>query len=245
MPRPRSVLRMTRFQSTLLMRGATRADCENNQHLAISIHAPHARSDDSKEVCIKVTHISIHAPHARSDWRASTQRGTPSNFNPRSSCEERRAWLVMAQAWAIFQSTLLMRGATQNGVHVAEDGSISIHAPHARSDDIVLARLEAGNYFNPRSSCEERRKFMAPPPSLMHFNPRSSCEERLPHVFGVKSTEHISIHAPHARSDSPYEKHHEKRDISIHAPHARSDAARSCILFFSSISIHAPHARSE
>ena len=81
--------------------------------LAISIHAPHARSDewDARRDIVR-NDISIHAPHARSDDNKNLSvmilqfqstllmRGATSskpfiwydlrNFNPRSSCEERR-----------------------------------------------------------------------------------------------------------------------------------------------------------
>ena len=58
--------------------------------------------------------------------------------------------------------------------------NISIHAPHARSDVFILFPDMLIEYFNPRSSCEERP------------------------VFDVESLDSfmISIHAPHARSDS-------------------------------------------
>ena len=57
---------------------------------AISIHAPHARSDGRGAVDIRALGISIHAPHARSDpLRAAGKHGGLE-----------------------FQSTLLMRGAT-------------------------------------------------------------------------------------------------------------------------------------
>ena len=102
-----------KFQSTLLMRGATgragppassrrdfnpRSSCEERrgrpaqgrQHHQISIHAPHARSDHSCCDGLHEHHISIHAPHARSDQQGQTRR--------RDSLT--------------FQSTLLMRGAT-------------------------------------------------------------------------------------------------------------------------------------
>ena len=78
----------------------------------ISIHAPHARSDLAAEVVNLCGQISIHAPHARSDehidpsgfdtfqfqstllMRGATSRNCSgvvalTNFNPRSSCEER------------------------------------------------------------------------------------------------------------------------------------------------------------
>ena len=57
-----------RFQSTLLMRGATTPEEQIRWQSKISIHAPHARSDDSFCMCsLILSRISIHAPHARSD----------------------------------------------------------------------------------------------------------------------------------------------------------------------------------
>ena len=58
-------------------------------NLVISIHAPHARSDDYLASFFFLYEISIHAPHARSD-----------------DIE------LKTQISALFQSTLLMRGAT-------------------------------------------------------------------------------------------------------------------------------------
>ena len=95
-----------------------------------------------------------------------------------------------------------MRGATRR--RHAQDLRliISIHAPHARSDDIddlkemwvnqfqstllmrgatcsaFVANSVAYN-FNPRSSCEERPSYRQFRQSgYCYFNPRSSCEER-------------------------------------------------------------------
>ena len=79
-------------------------------------------------------------------------------FNPRSSCEERlkmhcssahlaifqstllmrgatRRRTLLHSAVSTFQSTLLMRGATSLILHKDTVTLISIHAPHARSDD--------------------------------------------------------------------------------------------------------------
>ena len=58
--------------------------------------------------------ISIHAPHARSD----------------------EAFQWGRRHLKVFQSTLLMRGATSISKRLDEAVSISIHAPHARSDGI-------------------------------------------------------------------------------------------------------------
>ena len=102
----------------------------------ISIHAPHARSDPALfAVLAKFVGISIHAPHARSDSFDTGMMSPYVNFNPRSSCEERRArarcglwrckisihapharsdwdFFKLRENQPIFQSTLLMRGAT-------------------------------------------------------------------------------------------------------------------------------------
>ena len=122
-------------------------------------------------------------------------------------------------------------------------------------------------YFNPRSSCEERRAPYLPDFSYQYFNPRSSCEERQAVGKLWRCAECISIHAPHARSDMNKIYSDKNVYISIHAPHARSDAIknpRQNISKFQStllmrgatagggdpahglrISIHAPHARSD
>ena len=127
---------LTAFQSTLLMRGATCIVNVPTRDMIISIHAPHARSDDPWiDALVSWTKISIHAPHARSDdildtfgaledtfqstllmrgatCRGGNDAGCEHDFNPRSSCEERR---------------LSTRKRLQSS-------GISIHAPHARSD---------------------------------------------------------------------------------------------------------------
>ena len=100
--------------------------------------------------------------------------------------------------------------------------------------------------FNPRSSCEERLEPDDYARSRANFNPRSSCEERLNYGRRAADGRKISIHAPHARSD---DFHSSKvcisSPISIHAPHARSDLACIDLIAVHLISIHAPHARSD
>ena len=107
---------------------------EQEQQDFISIHAPHARSDCRRPAIPGRSFISIHAPHARSDLSLQLSARLP-----------------------LFQSTLLMRGATTKTKLARIAVTISIHAPHARSDVIALTSF------------------------ISHF--------------------YISIHAPHARSD--------------------------------------------
>ena len=159
-----------RFQSTLLMRGATLPGHGRIHPAAqISIHAPHARSDHARPVVAVSPVISIHAPHARSDASAARNGATASNFNPRSSCEERLKTGVMQSAPSIFQSTLLMRGATRTLAYPSNTDVfqstllmrgatsstkiasacrfISIHAPHARSDRWMSGRTRRSALF--------------------------------------------------------------------------------------------------
>ena len=109
---PESTRDYIKFQSTLLMRGATSALHRLHTLEHISIHAPHARSDSTSEFVTSLHAISIHAPHARSDLKNPTLAVRRSNFNPRSSCEERHYSDAQHAAFYQFQSTLLMRGAT-------------------------------------------------------------------------------------------------------------------------------------
>ena len=78
-----------------------------------------------------------------------------------------------------FQSTLPMRGATQFLPDCCTHGPISIHTPHAGSDDRQIHDGQRRTNFNPHSPCGER-----------------------PMTGGYDAeTDDISIHTPHAGSD--------------------------------------------
>ena len=127
--------RRRQFQSTLLMRGATRHTAFVNLFKVISIHAPHARSDGSLGRRRRCNRISIHAPHARSDadTREQFRHDNISIHAPHARSD--MPFALSDSPFSLFQSTLLMRGAT----------SAAIRARTSRA------------HFNPRSSCEERR----------------------------------------------------------------------------------------
>ena len=187
-----------------------RSSCEErpmvrslNSARVISIHAPHARSDDiltygdiipvsfqstllmrgatlpasgRRGRCL----ISIHAPHARSDPADNHYELTDEQFQ--STLLMRGATFIPAYSFSpssAFQSTLLMRGATAT----------------------QSTRASCRAHFNPRSSCEERPFAGSRSTCSGHFNPRSSCEERPALILDLRCCAHISIHAPHARSD--------------------------------------------
>ena len=146
----------------------------------ISIHAPHARSDEVKSNVRRNNYISIHAPHARSDVSSLRLTGWRWNFNPRSSCEERRPSIYIkhskitisihaphARSDATINAVNCVLNISIHAPHARSDGErcddspiatiISIHAPHARSDPKSPSSCNIPSYFNPRSSCEERR----------------------------------------------------------------------------------------
>ena len=125
---------LTKFQSTLPLRGATLFANACFCHHGISIHAPLAGSD---------SYCDTHCREVR-------------YFNPRSPCGERRnggkinGWNRKFQSTLplrgativiciflllfIFQSTLPLRGATEIRQHHNRSDRISIHAPLAGSD---------------------------------------------------------------------------------------------------------------
>ena len=101
------------FQSTLLMRGATWGSCRHRHRFVFqSTLLMRGATGDMGAEDWRAGCISIHAPHARSDVVFGVTSYNRRHFNPRSSCEERH-----------------------------------LHSSHI---------LFPGEYFNPRSSCEER-----------------------------------------------------------------------------------------
>ena len=124
------------FQSTLLMRGATRSV----PLLQAYHHHFNPRSSCEERPHLLATTVLVIIFQSTLLMRGATDMVgafacTNLDFNPRSSCEERPSAPTVTSSSIAFQSTLLMRGATIFG---------------------DLGRLLPSN-FNPRSSCEERR----------------------------------------------------------------------------------------
>ena len=100
----------------------------------------------------------------------------------------------------LFQSTLLMRGATGGHGRFKVLSIISIHAPHARSDKPCKNGMP-GKQFQSTLLMRGATLHRCIQISGDYFNPRSSCEERLALHILYFGTQWISIHAPQARSD--------------------------------------------
>ena len=201
-PRTGSTRRKSRkFQSTLLMRGATSAYALSVQLPRISIHAPHARSDKMYRSSIAHSRnfnprssceerrqrgkdhgtfrrISIHAPHARSDKCAQAVSILELDFNPRSSCEERPESLRACWRISTFQSTLLMRGATPQlrfaGTLITFQSTLLMRGATTPS----RSSGSAGQFQSTLLMRGATVRCMSHPHPVSYFNPRSSCEER-------------------------------------------------------------------
>ena len=214
----------------------------------ISIHAPHARSDSARNAILRGCYISIHAPHARSDSQLPSSSSVAGYFNPRSSCEERREAIPAANDTTVFQSTLLMRGATTTGLMHYLGCDISIHAPHARSDYTQAPALPDSliSIHAPHARSDTRLQSSARPwrqisihapharsdssqlsmsGTRVDFNPRSSCEERRsPSPQGKAANTFQSTLLMRGATGLHDIVYPVPQDISIHAPHARSDS---------------------
>ena len=139
----------------------------------------------------------------RGATRSTTQTSSYlSYFNPRSSCEERLDCAAMMMEQSLFQSTLLMRGATSIRA-TSSTSSREFQSPLLMrgatfqqfawrdwntfqstllmrgATAIARWKSSARLNFNPRSSCEERPGRLSLNGNRGYFNPRSSCEERL------------------------------------------------------------------
>ena len=124
-----------------------------------------------------------------------------------------------------FQSTLLMRGATSRLLPLSSASAISIHAPHARSDMTLLSNQLARPLFQSTLLMRgaTRTTVLA---RILHTSFQSTLLMRGATTYRLPNRAYlsrISIHAPHARSDSAMLSRYTQYSISIHAPHARSD----------------------
>ena len=122
-----------KFQSTLLMRGATlQTDSWFGKMIfqsTLLMRGATVYGDLSTEWEVFQSTLLM-----RGATTSAIVNLTIGDFNPRSSCEERPTQYVLFCPVCLFQSTLLMRGATLSISPTRIPVYISIHAPHARSD---------------------------------------------------------------------------------------------------------------
>ena len=171
-------------------------------------------------------------PHSPCGERQTRPHSTlnPTDFNPHSPCGERLELVARRFGYALFQSTLPLRGATSTS-----GGSI-----HSRIN------------FNPHSPCGERRDarrygfarviFQSTlplrgatrnpstrPRNQQYFNPHSPCGERLCNAFDVASPQSFQSTLPLRGATSEYPVNGVPVEISIHTPLAGSDPSTSLV----------------
>ncbi len=161
----------------LLLRGATIKPLPDAFQIAVSIHAPLARSNRGGDADCADARVSIHAPLARSNTVAAgtAERDAVSIHAPLARSNSARSSLVSLTP---FQYMLLLRGATESSSFRPILISVSIHAPLARSNCVAGSVAGDSRCFNTCSSCEEQRSCAETVNRASRFNTCSSCEEQ-------------------------------------------------------------------
>ena len=179
-----AVLGDTQFQSTRPVRGATSRSRNQAAPISISIHAPRAGRDwvttvfrarvaefQSTRPVRGATPASVVGHGDRKDFNPRAPCGArrpqgkqgiqgPEDFNPRAPCGAR---LVLAWCWAC-DGHFNPRAPCGARLAVAEKAigalKISIHAPRAGRDVVVVPKRVSLKHFNPRAPCGARRRLL-------------------------------------------------------------------------------------
>ncbi len=131
---PTGKLAAASFQSAPLLRGAIACDLSMCTSDPVSIRAPLARGDATKDIIAAWPTVSIRAPLARGDKQSASVCLRLRSFNPRPSCEGRSQRQHPHQFQMTFQSAPLLRGAMEDVPDVTAWVEVSIRAPLARGD---------------------------------------------------------------------------------------------------------------
>ena len=124
--------------------------------------------------------ISIHTPHAGSDEYNNNYDPTTVEFQ--STLPMRGATVSIdnfTYKYRKFQSTLPMRGATGNDAESVYQPSISIHTPHAGSDSrlaVLYGLFVSISIHTPHAGSD--LSYTTIVPGRDDFNPHSPCGER-------------------------------------------------------------------
>ena len=159
-----------RFQSTHPLRGATYTSVSGYRLSLISIHAPLAGCDRSRQKTLRFgLDFNPRTPRGvRQDFKTCLAEYI--NFNPRTPRGVRHVVLETSNGVYLFQSTHPSRGATCGGcLRRPPPRFISIHAPLAGCDRVLPEFREKKHDFNPRTPCGVRRVNRPPMLSTAKF----------------------------------------------------------------------------
>ena len=198
-------LPITRFQSTLPVRGATTASPRSRSWA--TYFNPRSPCGERRHTQPKHRHlqgISIHAPRAGSDLPYLVQDTQPEcHFNPRSPCGERQNQVNTG----IRQCRISIHAPRAGSDAVCREWptgtDISIHAPRAGSDqswdEVDLALCIS--IHAPRAGSDYRMQVTRTNPQISIHAPRAGSDVR--RAMDTARSAQISIHAPRAGSDRP------------------------------------------
>ena len=127
------------------------------------------------------------------------------------------------RAFAEFQSTRPVRGATRNQQTVENSRKISIHAPRAGRDFRWLRGSSVRPNFNPRAPCGARQRSEDQTKGERYFNPRAPCGARLLQSGKMSQQQLFQSTRPVRGATSAPGILHPPKQISIHAPRAGRD----------------------
>ena len=195
------ISKKVKFQSTLPLLGATNSVIALTGSSIISIHAPLTGSDLALYPKVPSSgYFNPRSPYGERH-RVPPCESTAGDFNPRSPYGERPIGPTGTDPQDKFQSTLPLRGATNDRDPTIYAEGISIHAPLTGSDLPLAVDGVSQLDFNPRSPYGERHPFILQKPIMINFNPRSPYGERLLEYVWFEDMTDISIHAPLTGSD--------------------------------------------
>ncbi len=191
-------------------------------------------------------YVSIHAPRAGRDGRWLAKEDETGCFNPRAPCGARlETWSICPNiSW--FQSTRPVRGATHGNKSGGFMGSVSIHAPRAGRDSLVLLSVLSFRGFNPRAPCGARPSSFKRSSFILTvsihapragrdsasrkididsgcFNPRAPCGARQLNTRVKSDRTTFQSTRPVRGATIGQDLQRSKRMVSIHAPRAGRD----------------------
>ncbi len=213
--------------------------------------------------------VSIHAPREGSDRNGSSPGSRGGCFNPRSPRRERPYPVVHHGAFAMFQSTLPAKGATNEGrpcrshqltfqstlpakgatLEAGEYQAIvrfqsTLPAKGATSPVATYLVLSRVSIHAPREGSD-----LTPWQTLLHrnsFNPRSPRRERPRALLASLTRSEVSIHAPREGSDLAHlETEHKLGKFQSTLPAKGATRRRQQEPHVSLVSIHAPREGSD
>ncbi len=209
--------------------------------------------------------VSIHAPRAGRDMVIRCGISAARCFNPRAPRGARLKPTRVDPSKLVFQSTRPARGATLGGRLAEQLADVSIHAPRAGRDVVVLPTISITSSFNPRAPRGARPAEERSAHARLMFQSTRPARGATVAVRCQGGEYGVSIHAPRAGRDSKSKAqtrhnsvfqstrpargatldaavHQQIPHVSIHAPRAGRDDVAVDRRLKLVVSIHAPRA---